>query len=198
MVAHWDFPDRVVPGARGLPTPFSEQDYFHAAPSEIEAMMLIDSAVYLPDDNLVKVVRASMAVSLEARCPILDYRIFEFAWRLPLEWKRHKGEGKTILKDLAYRLVPRHLLDRPKSGFSIPMAAWLRGPLREWAADLLSPERLRRQGWLDANEVSSVLDTHLNGFDSAERLWTTLMFESWLDTYHSPAPCSIESPVALQ
>jgi asparagine synthase (glutamine-hydrolysing) len=198
MLARWAFPDRVVSGAGGLATPFSDEDYVNVTSSEIEAMMLIDSATYLPDDILVKVDRASMAVSLEARCPILDYRIFEFAWRLPLELKRRNGEGKAILKDLAYGLVPRELLDRPKSGFAIPIAAWLRGPLREWAEDLLSPERLRREGWLDANEVSSALHRHLNGFDSAASLWTALMFESWLETYRSPVPCSMESTAALQ
>jgi asparagine synthase (glutamine-hydrolysing) len=197
MLAHWEFPERVVPGARALETPFSDPAYLSVSAREIEVMMLIDSALYLPDDILVKVDRASMAVSLEARCPILDYRVFEFAWRLPLEWKRRNGEGKSILKSLAYRLVPQHLLDRPKSGFAIPVADWLRGPLRQWAQDLLSPDRLRREGWLDADELSSMLRAHLDGFNASARLWTALMFESWLDVERPVHPCSIESATVL-
>jgi asparagine synthase (glutamine-hydrolysing) len=192
MLAHWTFPDRVVRHTRELCTPFSERDYAAASNNEIEVMMLLDAAVYLPDDILVKVDRASMAVSLEARCPILDYRVFEFAWRLPLRWKRRNREGKSILKDLVYRLVPRELLDRPKSGFDFPMAEWLRGPLREWASDLLSSDRIRREGWLDAKEISATLRLHQEGFDSSNLLWTALMFQSWLDLYPSntcSAPC---------
>ena len=183
MVSHWEFPEKLT-GVREPVTPFSSQDYERVAGGVIPTMMLIDSAVYLPDDILVKVDRASMAVSLEARCPLLDYRLFEFAWRLPMDFKRRNGEGKAILKDLAYKLIPRKLLDRPKSGFSIPIGEWLRGPLRPWAEELLNPDRLRREGWIDAGIVGDAWNMHLSGrIDWSTRLWTVLMFEMWLDKY---------------
>jgi asparagine synthase (glutamine-hydrolysing) len=189
LVSHWEFPERLAGGVREPVTPFSAPEYTDVAGGVIPSMMLIDAAVYLPDDILVKVDRASMAVSLEARCPILDYRLFEFAWRLPLDLKRRNGEGKSILKDLAYKLVPRKLLDRPKSGFSVPVGEWLRGPLRPWAEELLDPVRLRREGWLETDTVTAAWQAHLSGrIDWSTRLWTVLMFQTWLDRYASPAP----------
>ena len=189
QLSHWEYPDQLAGGVCEPLTPFSSPEYTGVAGGLIPSMMLIDAAVYLPDDILVKVDRASMAVSLEARCPILDYRVFEFAWRLPLELKRRNGEGKSILKDLAYKLVPRKLLARPKSGFSVPIGEWLRGPLRPWADELLEPARLRREGWLDAETVTHAWKTHLSGrIDWSTRLWTVLMFQMWLEQYRSVPP----------
>jgi asparagine synthase (glutamine-hydrolysing) len=189
LVSHWEHPGQLAGGVCEPLTPFASPEYTNVAGGPIPSMMLIDAAVYLPDDILVKVDRASMAVSLEARCPILDYRVFEFAWRLPLELKRRNGEGKSILKDLAYKLVPRQLLDRPKSGFSVPIGEWLRGPLRPWAEELLDASRLRREGWLDADTVRHAWSTHLSGrIDWSTRLWTVLMFQTWLDHYDRALP----------
>jgi asparagine synthase (glutamine-hydrolysing) len=125
-----------------------------------------------------------MAASLESRCPLLDYRVFELAWRLPLHFKRRNGTGKWILKQMAYRRVPRELLERPKTGFGVPISDWLRGPLRKWGEDLLDPMRLRREGYLDPASITAAWRTHQSGgTDTSERLWNILMFEAWLETY---------------
>jgi len=146
-----------------------------------ERMMAWDLAGYLPDDILTKVDRATMAVSLEGRIPLLDHRLVEFAWQLPLRLKRRDGQGKWILKEVLYRLVPRELVDRPKQGFGVPIEFWLRNELRDWAIDLLAPETLRAQGFLDVDFVQQLLSQHLEGRRSwAAQLWTILMFQAWL------------------
>jgi asparagine synthase (glutamine-hydrolysing) len=142
-----------------------------------------DMIGYLPGDILVKLDRASMATSLEARCPILDHRVVEFSWRLPNTAKVRNGQGKWILRQVLGRYLPRHLIDRPKQGFDVPIGAWLKGPLRSWAADLLSESRLRHQGILDARNVQNCWQDHLNGRrDHSRSLWAVLMLQSWLDT----------------
>jgi len=189
MVSRWDFPEDVVKRGIEPATPFSDGRYARVAGDEIQTMMLLDTAVYLPDDILVKVDRTSMAVSLEARCPLLDYRLFELAWRMPLSLKRREGTGKWILKQLAYKLVSRDLLERPKSGFSIPLRDWLRGPLREWSGDLLNQDALRREGWLHPEPIQSAWQAHQSGdADNNERLWTVLMFQGWLRGVSRPTP----------
>jgi asparagine synthase (glutamine-hydrolysing) len=188
MMSLWDEPGQIVPGASEPATPFTDPAYVDAVDGDVPAMMLLDSVIYLPDDILVKVDRASMAVSLESRCPILDYRVFEFAWGLPLGLKRRNGVGKWILRELAYKLVPRELLDRPKSGFSVPIADWLRGPLRQWAGDLLDGGVLRRDGWMDPVPVQQAWNRHLSGTaDLSSRLWAVLMFQAWLHSGDQPA-----------
>jgi asparagine synthase (glutamine-hydrolysing) len=142
-----------------------------------------DMIGYLPGDILVKLDRASMAASLEARCPILDHHVVEFSWRLPNTAKVRHGQGKWILRKVLSRYLPRHLIDRPKQGFDVPIGAWLKGPLRSWAADLLSEARLRRQGLLDVQRVQSCWLDHLSGRrDHSRPLWTVLMLQSWLET----------------
>jgi asparagine synthase (glutamine-hydrolysing) len=149
-------------------------------------MMYLDQRTYLPDDILVKVDRASMAVGLEARVPFLDHRVVEFAWRLPLEVKLRNGTGKWILKSLLGRHLPRHLVDHPKMGFGIPLGAWLRGPLSEWAQDLLSEDSLRRSAMLNPAPVRQAWSEHSSGrFDREHLLWTVLMLQSWLAA-HQP------------
>jgi asparagine synthase (glutamine-hydrolysing) len=142
-----------------------------------------DMLEYLPSDILVKLDRASMAASLEARCPILDHRVVEFCWTLPNSAKVRHGQGKWLLRQVLSHYLPRHLFERPKQGFNVPIGAWLRGPLRSWAADLLSESRLRHQHLLDAARVQNCWREHLSGRrDHSRTLWAVLMLQSWLET----------------
>jgi asparagine synthase (glutamine-hydrolysing) len=180
LVSHWEDPERLVLGSREPTTAFTAHELVGIS-NTTEKIMLLDSLVYLPDDILVKVDRASMAVGLEVRCPLLDHRLFELAWRVPLEYKIRGDNGKWILRELLNRYVPRHLVDRPKSGFAIPTAKWLRGPLRQWAEDLLAERRLRREGILDVGVVRKTWTEHLAGYNWSDRIWAVLMLESWID-----------------
>jgi asparagine synthase (glutamine-hydrolysing) len=152
----------------------------------VELMMYLDAVGYLSDGILAKVDRASMAVSLEAREPLLDHRLIEFAWTLPLDMKLRDGKGKWILRRLLARYVPAELIERPKMGFSIPLGSWLRGPLRDWAETLLDPARLRSEGWFAVEPVRSAWRAHLaGGSEWQQHLWTILMFQAWLDAQRS-------------
>ena len=143
-------------------------------------MMYCDAVSYLPDDILAKVDRASMSVSLETRVPFLDHRVAELAARIPLELKVRGGRGKHVLRQLLYREVPRELLERPKSGFGIPVGEWIKGPLRSWAEDLLEPGAIRSEGWLDPAIVQRRWREHLSGQrDSTPAIWAILMFQAW-------------------
>jgi asparagine synthase (glutamine-hydrolysing) len=149
-------------------------------PDPRERMMYADTMRYLPDDILVKVDRAAMSVGLETRVPLLDHRIVEFAWRLPIGWKHYDGVGKWPLKQILYKHVPERLVNRPKMGFGVPLEHWLRGSLREWADDLLSMPRLRSEGILDAPAIAAEWATHRSGKRNRHYgLWTVLMFEAW-------------------
>jgi asparagine synthase (glutamine-hydrolysing) len=149
-------------------------------PDARERMMYADTNKYLPDDILVKVDRAAMSVGLETRVPLLDHRIVEFAWRLPIDWKHHNGVGKWPLKQILYKHVPEHLVNRPKMGFGVPLEHWLRGPLKEWAHDLLSMHRLRSEGLFDASAIAAEWAVHCSGRRNRHYgLWTVLMFEAW-------------------
>lgn len=143
--------------------------------------MLHDVLTYLPDDILTKVDRASMAFSLETRVPFLDHRVYELAWRMPMGLKVRDGRGKQVLRELLYRYVPPALVERPKQGFAVPLAAWLRGPLREWASELLDPAKLRQEQYLDARLVTQRWQEHQSRSRSwHHELWTVLMFQAWL------------------
>jgi asparagine synthase (glutamine-hydrolysing) len=149
-------------------------------------LMLADMNHYLPGDILAKVDRAAMAVSLETRVPFLDHQLIEFAWSLPLHMKIRNGEGKWILRRVLEKYVPSKLFDRPKSGFGVPIDSWLRGPLKEWASDLLSMDRIRRDGYFDAEKIQKLWDEHLSGKRRwHHQLWNILMFNAWLSRYHS-------------
>lgn len=153
------------------------------------AMMLSDALGWLPDDILVKVDRASMAVGLETRAPFLDHRVVELAWRLPLHHKIRGGRGKWILRQILSRYVPTALLERPKMGFRPPLGAWLRGPLRAWAEDLLEARSLARSGVLRIRAVQNCWREHVEGHrERADRLWSVLIFQSWLDTWATSSP----------
>jgi asparagine synthase (glutamine-hydrolysing) len=144
-------------------------------------MMLVDQRTYLPDDILVKVDRAAMAVSLETRVPMLDHELVAHAWSVPVSLKLRQGRGKALLRSLLARHVPPALFERPKRGFAVPLAAWLRGPLRAWADDLLDADRLRRQGLLDADRVRRRWHEHLSGSrDAHDELWSVLALQAWL------------------
>ncbi|WP_294268426.1 asparagine synthase (glutamine-hydrolyzing) [uncultured Sphingomonas sp.] len=147
-----------------------------------DTMMYLDMTTYLPDDILVKVDRAGMGSSLEGRVPLLDHRIVEFAWQVPLEAKIHDGRGKMILREILDRYVPRTLIDRPKAGFAIPVGGWLVGPLRPWVEALIDPKRIAAEGYLDPALVSDTWRRFLAGEVRLEtKLWCILMFQAWLE-----------------
>jgi asparagine synthase (glutamine-hydrolysing) len=182
MVSHLSDPAEWVIGGKEPPTQLSRHcsglDEFNA----VERMMALDAVSYLPDDILVKVDRAAMGVSLESRVPLLDHRVIEFAWRLPLEYKLREGQHKWLLRQVLYRHVPRDLIDRPKMGFGVPINQWLRGPLRDWADTLLDEGRLQCEGYFHAQPIRQKWAEHLSGKRNwAYLLWNVLMFQAWLE-----------------
>ena len=175
--SHWASPKQVMAETLGREA-ISRRDDFDAPFGE--HMMLYDLIQYLPDDILTKVDRASMAVSLEARVPLLDHTIVEFAWRIPLSWKIQGRTQKWILRQVLDRHVPARLFERPKTGFGVPVGQWLRGPLREWATDLLDASALQKDGILRTSAVTDAWSAHQSGRGNHEhRLWAILMFQSW-------------------
>jgi len=184
MVSHWRSPNSIVKGATEPPTVLS--DYDHIGLSDFtERMMYLDIISYLPDDILVKLDRASMAVSLESRAPFLDHRVVEFALQLPLSMKIRNGQGKWLLRQVLYKYVPKELIERPKMGFGVPIEEWLRGPLREWGENLLNDSRLKAEGFFDPAPIRSKWTEHLSGKRNWEyHLWDILMFQAWLDNYN--------------
>lgn len=148
----------------------------------VSQMMQLEATRYLPDDIMVKVDRASMAVSLESRAPLLDHRVIELAWRLPLPYKFRDGQGKWVLRQILYRHVPLGLVDRTKTGFGVPINAWLRGPLRGWAEDQLEESRINQQDLFDAGVVRAFWRQFLEGrLDYGYQFWVLLMFQAWMD-----------------
>jgi asparagine synthase (glutamine-hydrolysing) len=180
LVTMWPPDAGVVPNARPLRTLLDERAAWPAVPDPAQRMMMWDALTYLPDDILHKVDRASMAVSLETRAPLLDHRVAQLAWRMPRHMKIRNGTGKWILRQVLYRHVPRDLIERPKMGFGIPIDAWLRGPLREWAGDLIGDSTLESDGYLDASLVRQKWAEHASGLRNWQHeLWCVLMFQAW-------------------
>jgi asparagine synthase (glutamine-hydrolysing) len=180
LVSHWTNPTNVVRGG-SEPSPPEFPGNLDLR-SFTEEMMLVDVLTYLPDDILTKVDRASMSVSLETRAPLLDHRLFEFASHLPMQYKLRAGTTKWALRQILYRYVPSELVERPKTGFGVPIDSWLRGPLRSWAENLLSESRLNDDGYFEAGPIRQLWMEHLSGLHSWHYpLWNVLMFQSWLD-----------------
>lgn len=186
MASHWTEPEREVRGAAALRPLHMVDDLWLDLPEFERQAIYLDTLTYLPNDILVKLDRATMAYSLEGRIPFLDPSVVEFAWRLPLHMKVRPNEGKWILRQVLYRYVPRELVERPKMGFGIPLDSWLRGPMREWAEDLLEPERLRQQGFFDPDPIRAKWNDHLAGRGAWQfHLWDILMFQLWWEHQNS-------------
>ncbi len=182
LISHWKNPAAVVIGGAEPETLVTTRSGWPDIADYTERMMWLDLATYLPDDVLVKVDRAAMAVSLETRAPFLDHRVVEFAWRLPLSMKIKHGQGKWILRKVLYRYVPKELIERPKMGFGVPIQDWLRGPLRDWAAALLDPARLASEGFFRPEPITRKWQEHLSGRRNWQHpLWGILMFQAWFD-----------------
>jgi asparagine synthase (glutamine-hydrolysing) len=187
IITHWEpaeiMPDTVEPSA--IWSAKSVNDDF---PDLVERMQYLDLVGYLPDDILTKLDRASMAIALEARVPLLDHRMVEFAWALPRRAKLRQGTSKWLLRQVLYRYVPAALIERPKMGFAIPLAEWLRGPLRDWAEALLDEQRLRETGLVNAGRVRALWEEHIDGRRNHQHLlWDILMLEAWRERWEAPA-----------
>jgi asparagine synthase (glutamine-hydrolysing) len=182
MVSHWPEPDALVLGAHEPASVLTGSQTVLQGLNEVERMMALDMLSYLPDDILAKVDRAAMGVSLETRVPMLDHRVVEFAWSLPLDYKLRAGVTKWPLREVLYRHVPRELIERPKMGFGVPIDHWLRGPLRDWAENLLSESRLRQEGFFNPAPIRQKWSEHLGGkHDRQYEIWPVLMFQSWME-----------------
>jgi asparagine synthase (glutamine-hydrolysing) len=185
LLSFWHHPEELVgplpPGLDRLQEVLIDQSHMDL----LDRMMLADQSIYLPDDLLAKVDRASMAMSLEVRAPLLDHRVIEFSWRLPRSMKVRNGIGKWILRQILYRRVPQALIDRPKMGFSVPIDRWLRGPLRSWAEGLLSPAAIAAGG-LDPVPVRRAWRDLQDGRRrSGASVWAVLMLQAWRERWQS-------------
>ena len=186
MVSVWRFPEEAVIGAQSPPSILADHLPPRGPLSDMERMMQLDMLAYMPDDILCKVDRATMAVALESRAPLLDHRVAEFIWALPDHFKYRDGKSKWLLRQVLYRYVPPALIERPKMGFEVPIGLWLRGGLRDWAEALLAPERLAREGYLEPAVIARLWSQHLSGTHNwGAQLWNVLMFQAWLEHYKS-------------
>jgi asparagine synthase (glutamine-hydrolysing) len=182
LTSHWD-PGSVVIDGLELKTFLESKKLEFDGLNYLQRMMLSDSISYLPDDILTKVDRAAMAVSLETRVPFLDHRVIEFAWKLPDQFKIRDGKGKWILKQILSKYIPNNLIERPKMGFGVPIDSWLRGPLLDWAENLLDQGRLKREGYFKTDVIHKKWNEHKSGSRNWQHhLWDVLMFQAWLES----------------
>lgn len=189
QLTRWQGVDHLVPGGQSHQTVYDREGPGDSLGTVLDQAMYRDAMAYLPDDILVKIDRASMAASLEARAPLIDHRLVEFAWSLPASMKLHGGQSKWILRQVLKRYVPEELTERPKSGFDPPLAGWLRGSLRDWAEALLAPERLAREGFIDPAPVYQRWREHISGGRNwRHELWGVLSFQAWLERWATPSP----------
>ena len=180
LISHWT---DLVQQEMAAEAPLASAPDWEALSEPVDQMMFLDQTSYLPDDILTKVDRASMAASLEVRAPLLDYRVVEFAWTLPLSMKARNGEGKRVVRRILDRYLPKPLSERPKMGFSIPLESLLRGRLRDWAESLLDPAAISAQGLLDAALVGRRWRQYAGGDDHWKtHIWGVLMFQAWMET----------------
>jgi asparagine synthase (glutamine-hydrolysing) len=181
LTSHWKDPASIVIGAIEPQTLLTDPSAWPKTDSFEHWMMAMDTQTYMTDDILVKVDRAAMAASIETRVPMIDHRIVELAWRMPLDFKIRNGQGKWLLREVLYRHVPKELIERPKQGFGVPLDSWLRGPLREWAESLIDAGRLRQEGYFHPAPIRQMWDEHLSGRRNWQHhLWNVLMFQAWL------------------
>lgn len=182
MVSHWNNPVDIVNQVSRTPELIESGRMWEKIPDFRNQMMYMDTISCLPDDILTKVDRASMGVGLEARVPILDHRVVEYAWRIPVEMNFKEGANKRMLRKILYQYLPAQMFERPKMGFAVPIDSWLRGPMRDWAENLLNEERLSREGYFNPIPIRRKWREHLSGKrDWQYSLWSVLMFQGWLE-----------------
>jgi asparagine synthase (glutamine-hydrolysing) len=180
LATQWSEGPALVEGAAAADASLYARAVRDRFADDVAWMQYVDTLTYLPDDILTKVDRASMAVALEVRVPLLDHRVVELSWRLPQRFKLRGGVGKWILRQIACKYVPKALLERPKMGFGVPIDQWLRGPLKDWAQQLLDPAALRRENLLSPEPIAKAWAEHQSGARNAQHfLWNVLMFEAW-------------------
>jgi asparagine synthase (glutamine-hydrolysing) len=194
MTSQWQTPMKLVKNTLEPQSIQLNGNRTCPAGSVYERMMYADALTYLPDDILVKIDRAAMALSLETRLPLLDHRVVEFAWALPIAMKIRDGQGKWILRQVLNKYVPRVLTERPKMGFGVPVDHWLRGPLRPWAEELLAVDRLQREGYFHPEPIRRRWHQHMSARSNwRDSLWLVLMFQAWLDNQRIDAPINNET-----
>ncbi|MBV9558645.1 MAG: asparagine synthase (glutamine-hydrolyzing), partial [Pseudolabrys sp.] len=198
LVSQFYKPNEIVNGGTEPPSIIGSEHARQFIPDYVERMQYIDTLTYLPDDILTKVDRASMAVALEARVPMIDHRVVALAWQLPARMRFRDGKSKWILRQVLRRFVPDKLIDRPKMGFGVPIDHWLRGPLRDWAEDLLSEAALTRNGLFNPQLVRARWLAHVQGRENWQySLWTIIMMQAWLRHHDAAAVARQDEPAAV-